>query len=282
MDFFLIGAPKTGTTAIAKYLAQHPEVDFSRYKEPNYFSEDIVGSDRFVTNIEDYNELYSNDGRLRGEGSTTYLYSELAIKDILKVNPDAKFIVGVRDYVSLVQSQFNQMLKVGFENVSDFSAAWDLQSERAKGKKIPSSCTIPFNLEYKKIISLGYYLDRLFSIVKRENVFIFSFEDLNEDFNAVYKKILHFLKLSLEQNIVVERVNVAQAPKNQMLMSFLQKLTIFRKKVGLSGFAGVGKRLREMNLSKASQKKIPEHYQEIIKREMRSDADLLQKIIGEL
>jgi Sulfotransferase family len=37
-DFFLIGAPRCGTTSLSSYLANNPQVCFSRPKEPHYFS----------------------------------------------------------------------------------------------------------------------------------------------------------------------------------------------------------------------------------------------------
>jgi Sulfotransferase family len=37
-DFFLVGAPRCGTTSLSRYLAANPQVCFSRPKEPHYFS----------------------------------------------------------------------------------------------------------------------------------------------------------------------------------------------------------------------------------------------------
>ena len=37
-DFFVVGAPRCGTTAISKYLSDNPNICFSRPKEPHFFS----------------------------------------------------------------------------------------------------------------------------------------------------------------------------------------------------------------------------------------------------
>ncbi|WP_040414858.1 sulfotransferase [Desulfococcus multivorans] len=37
-DFFIIGAPRCGTTSLSRYLSKHPDICFSRPKEPHYFS----------------------------------------------------------------------------------------------------------------------------------------------------------------------------------------------------------------------------------------------------
>ena len=38
VDFFIVGAPKAGTTSLYHYLNEHPKISMSSVKEPNYFS----------------------------------------------------------------------------------------------------------------------------------------------------------------------------------------------------------------------------------------------------
>ena len=38
VDFFIVGAPKAGTTSLYHYLNEHLEVEMSSQKEPDYFS----------------------------------------------------------------------------------------------------------------------------------------------------------------------------------------------------------------------------------------------------
>ena len=37
-NFFIVGAAKAGTTSLANYLAQHPDIFIPELKEPKYFS----------------------------------------------------------------------------------------------------------------------------------------------------------------------------------------------------------------------------------------------------
>lgn len=280
MDFFLVGAPKTGTTALARQFSDKPDVDFCTYKEPNFFSEDIVGNDRYVTCLEDYERLFSNNGKIRGEASTTYLYSNLAIDSILKLNPKAKFIIGIREYCSFVESQFNQMLKVGFESNANFKEAWSLQKSRSQGKCIPTGCTIPFDLQYKKVISQGHYIQRLKDRVDDKNIYIFEHEHLKNNFSEVYIDILNFLGLKSDQSIVVQNVNESSAPRSLIIMQLLQRLTVLRKALGLKSFYGFGKLLRRYNLSKNAVIKLTESDKKVIKDEMMNDYILLSKTVG--
>ena len=50
-DFFIVGAPKCGTTSLYYYLRQHPEIFLPDYKEPHYFGKDLKKrSDEFIDN----------------------------------------------------------------------------------------------------------------------------------------------------------------------------------------------------------------------------------------
>ncbi len=51
-NFFIVGAPKCGTTALAAYLKEHPQVFFSDPKEPHYFNDDFAN--RHTTSLQTY------------------------------------------------------------------------------------------------------------------------------------------------------------------------------------------------------------------------------------
>jgi hypothetical protein len=39
-NFFIVGAPKSGTTSLYAYLGQHPQIYMSPVEEPSYFAPD--------------------------------------------------------------------------------------------------------------------------------------------------------------------------------------------------------------------------------------------------
>ncbi|MFO7878451.1 MAG: sulfotransferase, partial [Bacteroidales bacterium] len=133
-EFFLIGAPKCGTSSLARYLDSHPDVHFSYPKEPNYFNTDFSKKQRMFTDETLYlNQCFHKaaDKNIAGEGSVWYLYSKEAVPNILKFQPDAKFIVMLRNPVDVAYAMHSTHLrnKVN-ENVDDFKKAWDLQEIR--------------------------------------------------------------------------------------------------------------------------------------------------------
>ena len=68
--FFIVGAPKSGTTALAVYLQEHPGACFSEDKEPQYFALDLPGQ-RLVTDETQYLAFFkpSETNKIAGEAS---------------------------------------------------------------------------------------------------------------------------------------------------------------------------------------------------------------------
>ena len=100
---FIVGAPRCGTTSLSKYLRAHPDVGFSRIKEPHFFAQndlrDLPMNDLRETVRREYLDRYyrGREGRpLHAEGSVTYLYFPEQLEPILRLWPRAKFVVGVR------------------------------------------------------------------------------------------------------------------------------------------------------------------------------------------
>jgi hypothetical protein len=100
--FFLVGAPKSGTTSFFHYLAQHPDVAVASIKEPCYFApESPVDpvTDACRCNWESYQSLFRHvrHERAVGEGSVAYLASAAAPAAIHARLPDAKILMMLRD-----------------------------------------------------------------------------------------------------------------------------------------------------------------------------------------
>lgn len=93
-NFFIIGAPKCGTTALCEYLRAHPRIGMSIPKEPHYFCTDCTTRFRTIYTQQEYLRCFDHvqDGcAVAGEGSVWYLFSEAAVVNILRFAPDAKF-----------------------------------------------------------------------------------------------------------------------------------------------------------------------------------------------
>ena len=111
-DFFIVGAPKCGTTALYTYLKQHPEIFMSPQKEPQFFANDVLGDRRHTCTWAEYLSCFAaaRGAKRIGEASVAYLGSPCAPKQIKMFNPAAKIIIMLRNPVDMMHSLHNQRL----------------------------------------------------------------------------------------------------------------------------------------------------------------------------
>lgn len=194
---FLVGAPRCGTTAMAKYLGRHPEISFSKPKEPHFLSR----PPREAPAGELYEEYRGRHfarrttERVLADGSVSYLYSTDALKLALQFDDQARFLMMVRNPISMIHSLHERHLYTMDEDVESFERAWDLQDARMRGEHVPSTCRDANVLQYRHIGQLGAAAKTLFDTVGRERCHIVVFDDFRADPGGTYRAILEFLAL---------------------------------------------------------------------------------------
>lgn len=194
-NFFVIGAPKCGTTSLATWLSEHPEVFFSAVKEPHYFNFDY--GDRTFRTLDKYESLFCgvrNCHLAVGEGSVRYLYSRTAVPSILKYSPEAKFIVMLRNPVEMAHALHDQMVFNGEEKEVDFQEAWQAQSWRNYGADVPQNVD-PQQLIYGNVCKVGEQLVRLYQHVPQTRVLLIDLDSIKADPRREYFRALEFLGL---------------------------------------------------------------------------------------
>jgi hypothetical protein len=200
---FVVGAPRCGTTTLAGFLKQHPDVCFSAVKEPHYFTQYDLGG-LAVPELEarvrnEYLARFfahcSGSEKLSAEGSVTYLYAPENMRPILKLWPDAKFIIGLRDPISMLPSLHARLLVTGDENIESFPRAWAAIPDRAKGKSVPRTAIDPRWLRYDEAGALGSRVEKFFEVVGREKCHVVLFDDLSADPEGSYRRLCEFLGL---------------------------------------------------------------------------------------
>ena len=223
-NFFIVGAPKCGTTALSEYLRAHPNIFFSQPKDTGFFATDFPNI-RVVTRFEDYMALFHdvqpNHWRV-GEGSVWYMYSYEAVPNIYKYNPEAKVIVMLRNPVDLVYSLHSQLLLSIDEDEKDFEKAWNLQELRKSGKRIPKKCRAPALLQYRDVGKLGAQMERLLEIFPKEQIKVILFDDFVSDTGAVYEDVLSYLGLNSDGRKLFLRINESSEYRSQLLGQFTQ------------------------------------------------------------
>jgi len=249
---FIVGAPRCGTTTLAGFLQQHPEVCFSAVKEPHFFSRDELDGlgEKQLNQLvdEEYLERFfgqcSGTEKLRAEGSVTYLYTPERMAPILNLWPDAKFVIALRDPLAMLPSLHQRLLVTGDENIIDFSKAWAKIGDRARGKSIPRSAIDPRFLRYDEAGALGKHVEGFLAAVGRERCHIVLFDDLAGDPEGTYRELCDFLGLDPwpATNFGAKRIN------KTFRIGWLQRLLKRPPKAVRSVLAGEKFRTREKQL----------------------------------
>ena len=196
-DFFIIGAPKCGTTTLYDWLGQHPQVH-APHKEPCFFSQDLESTAHLPTHIptlEAYKSIFDIDNPnvlISGEATPKYLYSDEALDQISHLRPDAKIIICLRDPVDLVISFHNQKFREGVEPEKDFVKAWRRSVDRT-GKIICHTSTAGGHINYFFWGAIGVRLQRVFEIFPTEQVLLVTLGEIKSDPKTTYDNILAFL-----------------------------------------------------------------------------------------
>lgn len=289
-NFFLAGAPKCGTTAMSVYLGGHPSIFFCKPKEPCFWSDDMPGIRQFhgINSQSQYIDLFRDQQPTHcviAEGSTNYLVSDVAIENIMRFNQDAKFLLMARNPVDLVQSLHHHNHFSGWDDDSDLSSAWAKQEARSTDADHPSACLNPVMLQYRRVASLGHQIEKLFTIVPKEQRMVLLFDDFHESPIDAYRKVLDFLNVPDDDRQDFPLVNQAMAPRLKWLTHLLRsemgrRLSRTAKTVLKGPFYRFAETAKQKAATKPQSKSEldPEFRQQLV-NEFRSDVGLLSELI---
>jgi hypothetical protein len=237
-DFFLIGAPKAGTTSLHHYLAEHPRLCAASEKEPYYFCSDL-GDMSKVVDEKMYTALFRacSPGQLSYESSVWYLYSQEAVPEILSRRSDARFIVLLRNPVDIAISLHGQLLRTLQEDQEEFAAAWALQQVRADGKALPHYCPAPALLQYRRACSLGEQSERLLRHVKADQVLFLDYRHLIDRPQDLYSSVMTFLSVDHDGRDEFPVHNESRVWRSQFLASLMRNPnpTVSKAMMGVKG-----------------------------------------------
>lgn len=288
-NFFIVGAPKCGTTALHAYLGTHPNIFLCEPKEPNYFATDFP-THRYVTDEKDYLRLFENakdDETILGEASAWYLYSSDAIPNIYKFNPQAKIIAMVRNPIDMVPSLHGMLLRNFAENEKNLERAWDLQTQRRTGSGYANDRNKRFDPKtclYADACKLGEQVERLFSIFPKEQVHIIIFDDFVNDTKTCYEEVLDFLQLPSNGRTEFPPENVRQSIKSPLLAKVAWKLrdggTTIKRKLGIVKSFNFISLLRPFYEQTQSRPQLSDEFEKRLACEFNKDVELLSQQTG--
>jgi len=227
-DFFIVGEPKCGTTALYNAIRQHPDVYMPAFKEPHHFATDLWharGGDAYaqVSTREGYLALFEDAGPAKavGESSVHYLYSTVAAENIAQFNPDARIIAMFRHPAEYLHSLHNQNIVIGHEPIHDFDTALaaTLDERRAAGMSWHSRFN--YGWTYERATRFAEHLARFQAHFAPEQIMVVIFDDLRADMDAVVRETFTFLGVDPDFQPAPADKNPAREVSRPWLMNLL-------------------------------------------------------------
>jgi hypothetical protein len=231
-NFFIVGAARSGTTSLDRYLNQHPEIYITPKKETHFFaSEDLPlclgpGDDRLtrllIRDEDEYAQLFARvtGAKTIGESSAFYLSFPGTAERIATTIPDAKILIILREPVERAYSSYMFMVRDGRETLG-FEEGLSKEEERKQQSYEPIWWYKELSLYYKQV---KHYLD-VFGI---ERVKVLLFEEFCTNPGKVLHDVFNFLKVNEDVAIDTSvRYNVSGSPKSHRFYSRLNNFIYY-------------------------------------------------------
>ncbi|HEX3236562.1 MAG TPA: sulfotransferase [Gemmatimonadales bacterium] len=288
--FFIVGAPKCGTTALYEYLRTHPNIFMPRIKEPHYFARDLGTYPRIKT-LDEYTQLFAERAPqhlIAGEASVYYLRSSVALGNIHAFNPDARIIAMFRNPVDMVYSLHSQLLYVSEENVSDFEAAWRLQDRRRQGHDLPPASRGSFLVQYQEVGRFGTQVERLLSTFPGAQVKLILYDDFAASPRSVYDDVIRFLGIPHDDRTEFPQINENKKARMPWLRDFYRKpppalrgaIQSLKRAVGAEGISAAKKAMVDLNTVRARRPPLAPEFRAELVGVFQEEVRLLSRLLN--
>jgi hypothetical protein len=217
INFIGLGAQKAGTSWVYTCLYEHPQI-CAPVKEIHFFSRP-----RFENGNVWYEEHFKKcaEGKLKGEFSTSYLYSRETPLRIRELYPEVKLIAILRNPVDRALSQYKNSIKAG--HITE---------------------AVPFETyvsQEKSVLGQGMYaqqLERYYDLFPKEQILVLIYEDIKKDPEAFMKKIHQFLGIddTFKASMLHAQVNIGRTPKSVLVGRVMHHTSEYLRKIGLDKF----------------------------------------------
>lgn len=287
-DFLVIGAARSGTTALYQYLAEHPGLFLTEPKEPHYFA--LAGTtpaftgpgDRETINRlavpdrEDYLRLYeaARPDQVRGEASVSTMYHPAAVSLVREMNPAARLVCMLRDPVDRAFSAYGFMRTRGWEPCGTFEEALADEPRRiAEGWH--------HIWHYTAMSRYGEQLHHVLDVFPREQVLVLRHEDMAADPDAVLTRVYAHLGVPPVRRTVAPDPHRSGEPRSRFLGRVVSTHHPLKKLLSPVVPVSLRRRLRRQivarNIVRTSYR--PETRRELVAG-FGPDLDLLEQVTG--
>jgi len=283
-NFFIVGAPKAGTTSLYEYLNNIPGIFMSEEKEPYFFRtkkvSDLTTIKKKIEYLslfekkEDYLSLFEKvkNEKIIGEGSTQYLSDPDSSNLIHQTVPHAKILISLRDPV---ERAFSHYLMIRNRNFITISFHEQLQKEINQNVEIS---TPRIRLE------AGLYFEdvkRFLSTFGKNQVKIIIFEEFVENKKNTLEEIFMFLGLKSKVTKLDDKIhNPYSPPKGPISKRLRQSNTIFQISKKIMSRSTRKSIIDKFLIGERVKPKMDAQDRDLLIKYYKSDVKNLQELLG--
>jgi hypothetical protein len=234
-DFFIVGHPKCGTTALYEALRRHPQIYMPDGKEPWFFAPELhertpPRPEGTPGTLEEYLALFAaaQPEQRIGEATAFYLWSKTAASRIAEVQPQARIIAILREPASFLRSLHLQFIQTYVETEPDLRRALALEDQRRRGKSIPRHTYWPRALYYSEYVRYVEQLRRYHDVFASEQMLVLIYDDFRNDNEGTVRAVQRFLDVEDSAPIDVPLANPTVRARSQRLHGLVHAVSVGR------------------------------------------------------
>jgi hypothetical protein len=261
-DFLVIGAARSGTTALTSFLGEHPDVFVATPKEPHFLAfpgggphfvglgDDDLVNRTAVRDEQTWRELFRGRAeRRRGEGSvTTLAYPDASVPAIERhCAPGCRLVVMLRDPVDRAFSSWSYLRSRGYD-AGSFEECLSAEEER----------TAAGWSHMWQLARLSRYAEQLapFAATFGDRLLVVVQEEFAADPPGQLRRVLEFLAVDPDVPIDAARhVNTSGLPRHRAITSGLntvRRSPVLRRLVTAAVPQRHRERIRSANLDRVT------------------------------
>lgn len=215
---FLIGVQKSATTSLYNWLSQHPNICApSSLKDIPFFLDDNLYSKGLNFLNETYIKYYRNE-KVVFQGNVNYIFFEKSIKRIHEFNPNAKFILVLRNPVDRAISSYFFARKRGIES-KDILNAFENEKKIIDSNNLQDLC----ELTYRNHGLYAKQLKQFFKYFNKNQLCILLFDDLKNEPQLELDKIYKFLDIEENFKPKLNYLNETGNPRSKIINKLIYK-----------------------------------------------------------
>jgi len=277
-NFFIVGAPKSGTTNISYYLMQHPQVFMPENLEPYYFARLDIPQNyerEIISDEKKYLDLFKNTKSCRaiGESSPVYLYCPHSALEIKNRFPNSKIIISLRNPIEIAYSEYFSLKFMGFDKNRSFNELLDSSKEQLDQNE--------FHID--SLLEAGFYskhIKRFQKIFSKNQIKIIIFEEYIKNTIPTINSILSFLDIDKSIAFKTAPKGAYKVPRNFASQKLMNNST-FRKTAKFIIPTVARQKIGERFLVKESSRPVlKQNERQRLKEIYQDDVENLAKLLG--